>query len=161
MLLGILAATVFLWRWWRTYCVPEGDFTLHWIFGRRFLAGGLPVRGRHAHPYPPFWAMASSLLTIGPMARMRIILYPFGLVPLIALLWILQRGSSRTGPLIAGRPPGHSPWRLLLSSRFLIRELPECWRQPDHGRPGLERRLRLDPEARRPGRTRHRPGRPR
>ena len=126
VLLGTLAAVIFFWRWWRTYCVPEGDFTLHWIFGRRFLAGGfLYAAGMHT-PYPPFWAMASSLLTIGPMARMRVILYPFGLVPLAAVLWILQRRLKPHWPLDRRQTTWALILAVLLSSRFLIRELPEC-----------------------------------
>ncbi|MGZ5025390.1 MAG: hypothetical protein ACXWBS_11055, partial [Chthoniobacterales bacterium] len=36
----------------------DGDFKLHWEFGRRFLAGEFLYAGGHDLPYPPFWAMA-------------------------------------------------------------------------------------------------------
>ena len=124
--LATLALAVFLWRWYRTYCVPEGDFTLHWIFGRRFLAGGfLYAAGMHT-PYPPFWAMASSLLNVGPMATVRVILYPFGLVPLGLILLLLSRRLQPHMPLGNQRTTWALTLALLLCSRFLIRELPEC-----------------------------------
>lgn len=124
--LATLALAVFLWRWYRTYCAPEGDFTLHWIFGRRFLAGGfLYAAGMHT-PYPPFWAMASSLLNVGPMATVRVILYPFGLVPLGLILLLLSRRLQPHLPLGNQRTTWALTLALLLCSRFLIRELPEC-----------------------------------
>lgn len=110
----------------RTYLAPEGDFTLHWIFGRRFVAGGfLYAAGMHS-PYPPFWAMAASLFSWGPMREMHILLYPLGLVPLGLMVASLTRRLTRRWPLDRERAFWAIVLGLGLSSRFLIRELPEC-----------------------------------
>jgi hypothetical protein len=127
VLLGVYAVAAFASRWVRIIQEPFGDFTLHWLFGQRFLDRTfLYENGMHI-PYPPFWGMASSLLNVGPMATVRAILYPFGLVPLAVLLVVLQRLTRRALPLEGRRA---ELWTvaigLLLASRFVIRELPEC-----------------------------------
>src|SRR5690606_13521787 len=77
-----LATAVVISQWVRIVLRPEGDFTLHWIFGRRFVLGGfLYASGMH-RPYPPAWALAATPLTALPMATMRALVYPLGLLPL-------------------------------------------------------------------------------
>lgn len=122
--LGV-AAVVVVSQWVRVILRPEGDFALHWRFGARFLAGEFLYAGNMHVPYPPFWAVASAPLALLPMPVARAVLYPFGLVPLAALLLIL-RGLTRRHFLLEGpRLFWATALALGLSSRFLIRELPD------------------------------------
>jgi hypothetical protein len=104
---------------------PHGDFALHWNFGARLMAGAYLYRGGMHAPYPPFWAVASAPLTILPMPVMRAVLYPFGLVPLVALLLLLRGLTKRHFRLEGSRGFWATALALVLSSRFLIRELPD------------------------------------
>src|SRR6187455_2170958 len=69
----------------------DGDFKLHWEFGRRFLAGEFLYASGHDIPYPPFWGMAHVPAALLPMGLAKAILFPFGIVALVALLWTLRR----------------------------------------------------------------------
>lgn len=121
-----LAVAVLVSQWVRVVLQPEGDFYLHWIFGKRLRLGGfLYATGMHV-PYPPFWAVASAPLSWLPLRPMRALAYPLGLVPLAALLVMLHRLVRDRWPLTGDRLFWATTVGLVLGSRFLIRELPEC-----------------------------------
>ncbi|HEX8204356.1 MAG TPA: glycosyltransferase family 87 protein [Isosphaeraceae bacterium] len=123
--LGGLAAAIVASQWVRVIQRPHGDFALHWRFGARFLAREFLYAGNLHVPYPPFWGLASAPLTLLPMPWMRTLLYPLGLVPLAALLGILH-GLTRSHLRLAPTPRFWATALALgLSSRFLIRELPD------------------------------------
>src|SRR3954462_278822 len=69
----------------------DGDFKLHWEFGRRFLAGEFLYAGGMHIPYPPFWAMAHAPAALLPMPIAKAILFPVGVGALLLLLYILRR----------------------------------------------------------------------
>jgi alpha-1,2-mannosyltransferase len=104
---------------------PQGDVQLHWNFGHRFLTGEFLYNGGHT-PYPPFWGMANAPWTLLPRRWAQILAYPIGVASLGFLIVVLGRMTRRTLPL----PPHLTFWStvaaLTLSSRFIIRELPEC-----------------------------------
>lgn len=120
-----VAAIIFASQWVRVILRPQGDFALHWLFGARFRAGEPLYAGNMHVPYPPFWALACTPLSILPMPTMRALLYPFGIVPLAGLLWILRDLTRRHFPIGGGRLFWATAAALILSSRFLIRELPD------------------------------------
>ncbi|GIW85928.1 MAG: hypothetical protein KatS3mg108_0252 [Isosphaeraceae bacterium] len=122
----LAAAIAFLANWGRVILRPVGDFALHWRFGDRFLRRAFLYEGGMHTPYPPTWAMASSVLTVGPFPVVRAVLYPFGLVPLVVLLGILDRMTRGRWPLDRERSVWAAGLGVLLASRFVIRELPEC-----------------------------------
>lgn len=126
VLLITLAVIAVISQWARTLLRPQGDFTLHWRFGQRFLACEyLYANGMHK-PYPPCWAMAASVLTVLPMATMRALLYPLGPMLVVVLLNRLDRMTRAALPLVGKQGFWTVALTLVLSSRFLIRELPEC-----------------------------------
>lgn len=121
-----LAVAIVISQWVRIIQRPDGDFYLHWVFGLRFRLGAfLYAAGMH-RPYPPFWALACTPLTLLPMPLMRALLYPLGLVPLAALIVMLHRRTRPFMPLPWPRLFWATTLGLALASRFLIRELPEC-----------------------------------
>ncbi len=103
----------------------DGDFKLHWEFGRRFLRGEFLYTGGHDLPYPPFWAMAHAPAALLPMPMAKALLFPIGVAALYGLLWILRRLTSRVFALDGM----HSFWvatlALLLVSRFVLRDMAE------------------------------------
>jgi hypothetical protein len=117
---------LFLANWARVIARPVGDFALHWRFGERFARGAWLYEGGMHKPYPPAWALASSVLTVGPMPVVRAALYPLGLAPLVALLWMLHRMTAARLPLDRERAAWAAGLGVVLASRFVIRELPEC-----------------------------------
>lgn len=124
-ILFAVAAVIVGSQWVRVIQRPHGDFALHWKFGARFRAGQYLYSGNMHVPYPPFWGMASVPLTLLPMPWMRTLLYPLGLVPLAVLLLVLHRLTRRHIPLAATPSFWATTLALVLSSRFLIRELPD------------------------------------
>jgi hypothetical protein len=123
----LVAATVaIVSQWVRIILRPEGDFARHYRFGQRFIAGTFLYEGGLHKPYPPFWGMASSFLTVLPMPVVRVLTYPIGPVLVACLLWILHRLTRRELPLARAPLFWSTALAVLLSSRFLIRELPEC-----------------------------------
>lgn len=105
---------------------PDGDdFRLHWTFGHLFVAGEFMYKIGHT-PYPPFWGMVCAPLTLLPMRWAHVVAYQFGVATLGGLVVVLDRLTRRSLPL--GKEPlfWSTALALALSSRFLIRELPEC-----------------------------------
>ena len=104
---------------------PVGDFPLHWRFGGRFLAGRDLYGGGH-DPYPPAWGLACAWLRLLPLHAAQVLAYPIGPAVLAALTVLLDRLSRRSMPLDRASRFRATALALVLASRFLIRELPEC-----------------------------------
>jgi alpha-1,2-mannosyltransferase len=106
--------------------LEDGDFYLHWQFANRFVRHQiLYAEGLHV-PYPPFWAMAWSPIAALSLRAAKIACLPLSLAALAGLLFLLDRLTRRHLPL-AGTPRfWATAAALLLASRFLVRELPEC-----------------------------------
>ena len=103
----------------------DGDFKLHWEFGRRFLSGCSLYEGGHNIPYPPFWAMAHSPAALLPMPTAKAILFPFGVGGLVLLLGILRRLSASAFALDRTRSFWVASLALMLAGRFAIRDMAE------------------------------------
>lgn len=103
----------------------DGDFKLHWEFGRRFLAGEFLYTGGHHIPYPPFWAMAHAPAALLPMPIAKAVLFPLGVAAIVLLLRILRRLSAAEFRLESPRDFWVAALALFLASRFVIRDLAE------------------------------------
>ena len=119
----------------------DGDFKLHWEFGRRFLAGEFLYAGGLHVPYPPFWAMAHAPFALLPMPVAKTLLFPLG----VAALWLLLRLLRTLAGGVATRRPVGRPglqfdaafsldakrafWvaalALMMAGRYVIRDLAE------------------------------------
>jgi hypothetical protein len=122
-----VAAIVFVVQWIRAVAkLDDGDFFLHWKFATRFVHHEwLYADGLHI-PYPPFWAMAWSPIAAVSLAAAKTLVYPLSLAALAALLYVLDKLTSRWLPLHGSRLFWATTLALALISRFLVRELPEC-----------------------------------
>jgi hypothetical protein len=109
--------------WVRVAVRPSTDLLNHQEFGRRFLAGEALYRGGLNYPYPPAWAAGNAPLALLPASVVTAVLFPLGLMSLVAVLFVLHHLSSKALPL----PPGAAFWvataAVALSARFLIRDL--------------------------------------
>lgn len=98
----------------------DGDFKLHWEFGRRFLAGEFLYRDGLHLPYPPFWGMAHAPFAVLPLALAKALFFLIGTAALVFLLGLLHR-------LVA--PARHGFWigalAVALTARYLLRDLAE------------------------------------
>jgi alpha-1,2-mannosyltransferase len=103
----------------------DGDFKLHWEFGRRFLSGEFLYASGHDIPYPPFWGMAHAPAALLPMGAAKAILFPFGIVALAALLWILRRLAASAFALNRAQVFWVTAVAIFLASLFIIRDLAE------------------------------------
>lgn len=121
----------------------RGDFNLHWELGRRLVAGEFIYHDSEAgqrlraagetdvdrpldHPYPPFWALAHAPLTIVSMNVAQLALYPLIAVSLFVLLWTLHRLCKGDLPLKGDPVFWISAFAILMASRFVVRDAPEC-----------------------------------
>jgi hypothetical protein len=121
----VIAALVVVSQWLRCFGRQAySDFALHWAFGSRFLAGTYLYEIGHI-PYPPFWGMACAPLALLPVHWAHVVTYPLGILALGTLILVLDRLSRRSLPLDNPRLFWSTALALALSSRFLIRELPE------------------------------------
>lgn len=103
----------------------DGDFKLHWEFGRRFLAGEfLYASGMHL-PYPPFWAMAHAPLALLPMPVAKALFFAVGVAALWLLLWLLRTLAVPAFSLDRKRVFWVAAVAVLLAGRYLIRDLAE------------------------------------
>jgi alpha-1,2-mannosyltransferase len=122
---------------------PRGDFKLHLELARRLVAGEFIYRdssvadvrqvdgqtakeGALDYPYPPFWAVAHAPLTLLPRHAAQVLLYPLIAVALFVLLETLSRLSERELPIGAKGAFWVSAAAVLLASRFVVRDAPEC-----------------------------------
>jgi hypothetical protein len=105
---------------------PRGDFQLHWELGRRLAAGEFIYEGGHDSPYLPFWGLAHAPLSVLPVQVAQLCLFPLVLVALFVLLRVLRRLTNRDLPLSPDQEFWMTALALLLSSRFLVRDMFEC-----------------------------------
>lgn len=105
--------------------VMDGDFKLHWEFGRRFLAGDFLYTGGLHLPYPSFWAMAHAPAALVSLPVAKALLFPVGVAALLFLLWTLRRLATSAFQL----EPRHAFWAatiaLLLAGRYILRDMAE------------------------------------
>ena len=106
--------------------VHDGDFKLHWEFGRRFLANEFLYAGGHHIPYPPFWAMAHSPLALLPLSVAKALLFPLGAAALLVLLWTLRQLATRCFGLTNRPAFWAGAIALLLAGRFVVRDMAEA-----------------------------------
>lgn len=122
-----LVAVIVLIQWVRVARKPfDGDFFLHWQFGGHMVAHEILYTDGLDIPYPPFWALAWAGLSLLPLSVAKTLWYPASLVALAALLFVLSRLTRRHLPLSATGRFWCAALALALTSRFLVRELPEC-----------------------------------
>jgi alpha-1,2-mannosyltransferase len=122
----VLATVIVVSQWVRVFDdFAQDDFRLHWSFGERFVAGEYLYRIGHT-PYPPFWGMACAPLSLLPKRWAHVTAYPICVVSLGFLIFILDRLSRRSLPAGKERLFWSTAAAVALSSRFVIRELPEC-----------------------------------
>ena len=122
----LVATVVVVTQWVRVIDdLAHGDFRLHWSFGQRFVAGEYLYRIGHT-PYPPFWGMACAPLSFLPRRWAHVTAYPIGIGSLAVLVILLNCLTRRSLPLAREPLFWSTTLALALSSRFIIRELPEC-----------------------------------
>jgi hypothetical protein len=117
-----IAAVVVLANWIATMLTPRGDFSRHWEFGRRFVAGESLYTGGLDVPYPPFFAVAYAPLSLLPLRVAKPLLFLVGLAALAALMWILNSLTQRSLPLSRERLFWVGSATLLVASRFILRD---------------------------------------
>ena len=111
----------------------RGDFDVHWESGRRILAGealyarqdGQDQLG-HNYPYPPFWALAHAPFTWLPLRTGQLLLYPLIVMAGFVLIKTLNRLVQPHEPLDEDRVFLVGAGAIFLTSRFLVRDMPEC-----------------------------------
>lgn len=111
----------------------KGDFDIHWESGRRMVAGE-PLYARqgaqdalgHNYPYPPFWALVHAPLTWLPMHVAQLMIYPLIVLAGYVLIKTLNRLTRPHEPLDENRLFLVVAGAIFLTSRFLVRDMPEC-----------------------------------
>ncbi len=129
---GLIAVAV-CFQFVRLTIKLRGDFDVHWESGRRILAGealyarqdGQDKLG-HNYPYPPFWALAHAPFALLPLRAGQLLLYPLSLVAGFVLLKTLSCLTQPHEPLDEDRLFLVAIGAIFLTSRFLVRDLPEC-----------------------------------
>lgn len=105
--------------------VTDGDFKLHWEFGRRFLAGEFLYTGGLHVPYAPFWAMAHAPFALLPLPVAKAIFFPIGVAALLFLLRILRLLAGPAFQLDRKRAFWTATLALVLAGRYVIRDQAE------------------------------------
>ena len=111
----------------------KGDFDVHWESGRRMAAGeplyaqtdGQDALG-HNYPYPPFWALAHAPFSYLPILPSQLLIYPLFVIAGYGLIRALNRLTLGHEPLDEDRSFLVIAGAVFLSSRFLVRDMPEC-----------------------------------
>ncbi|MEP6821076.1 MAG: glycosyltransferase family 87 protein [Chthoniobacterales bacterium] len=123
---GVVGILVVLGCAFRVVARPlDGDFKLHWEFGRRFLAGEFLYTGGMHLPYPPFWAMAHAPAALLPLPLAKTLLFPVGVAALLLLLRLLRLLASPTFALDRTRAFWVATLALVLAGRYVIRDMAE------------------------------------
>ncbi|MCH8828778.1 MAG: DUF2029 domain-containing protein [Planctomycetes bacterium] len=121
-----IAVSAFAIQGIRISLSERGDFNLHWELGRRLTAGEFIYHNGLDYPYPPFWAVAHAPLSLLPMRFAQLLLFPMFVVGFFLLMGVLHRLAEPHWPL----PKKHVFWvsvgACFLTSRYLIRDMPEC-----------------------------------
>ena len=111
--------------WVQIILRPQGDFPLHFEFGRRLVRGVFIYEGGLDSVYPPFWAMVHAPLHFFGLHAAQIIVYPVAVVAIAALVRTLQRLSEQSMPLSPDASFWSTTLAILLGSLCLGRDLPE------------------------------------
>lgn len=141
----VLLAVVLVVQWARIIEKPRGDYVRHYEFARRMLAGDNLYAGGLHIPYPPFWAMAHTPVTVLPMHTSQIVLYPFMVGVAVLLFAVLIRLLPPTPGRARHATFAVVALTLLMTSRYWLRDTMEvlantgllalawlailCWRQ--------------------------------
>jgi alpha-1,2-mannosyltransferase len=104
---------------------PRGDFSNHWEFGRRILAGEYIYSGGLNFVYSPFWALAHAPLALLNPHLAQIVAYVLAPLSLAALLWTLHELSKEHLPLSFDKAFWSTCLATFLAVHFLSRDLPE------------------------------------
>lgn len=104
---------------------PRGDFDLHWALGARLVSGDFLYGPGFDRVYPPFWALAYSPLSFIEYHRAEILIFPFGVAGMVALVVLLKKMADRTWPLSYDKVFWSSALAILLAAPFLHRDLAE------------------------------------
>ncbi|QDV15428.1 hypothetical protein Pan153_00420 [Gimesia panareensis] len=130
-------------RIWRTCCIvlavivsviqfiriarrPPGDFPLHWLSGHFIATGQFLYTDNINYPYPPFWGFVHSVLAWIPMETAYLLVYPLFFLVLYLLVRTLNRLSEVHFPLGKNELFWTVTIAILLSSRYLVRDMLEC-----------------------------------
>ena len=119
-------------EWFRAIRRDGDDVTNHLLLGRRFLDGAFLYDGGVDYVYPPFWAMAFSILAPFPVPAAKAVLYLAGVLGIVFLLPALDRlGDQALGPAFGGKVPPRAAFRApMLAFVFVIpalaRDLGDC-----------------------------------
>jgi alpha-1,2-mannosyltransferase len=113
-------------QWIRIAVNPVGDFTNHWLWGGRFVAGEFLYAGGANLPYLPFWAMAFAPLSFLPVQIAQSLVYPVALLATAVVLAILQTMTRADLPLDSRRTFWLVVLAIVLSSRYFLRDLSEA-----------------------------------
>jgi len=116
----------FFGYWLRILFNARGDFKLHWLSGSWVLSGKFIYFNGHNHPYPPFWSIVHAPLALLPMQLAQLMLYPLALMALLLCLGLLRKMTERDDPLTDRQAFWVGTVAVLMSSRFLVRDLYEC-----------------------------------
>ena len=104
---------------------PQGDFRLHFEFGRRLAEGVYIYQDGLNHVYPPFWALIHAPLHYFGLHAAQIIVFPFSVIAIATLVLTLQRLSEKNIPLSRDASFWSVTLAIVLGSPFLGRDLPE------------------------------------
>lgn len=110
----------------RLWPAPAGDFKLHWELGRRMLAGQFIYEFGLDYPYPPFWGFVHIPWVTFDIHVAQLLLFPLAPIALIGLLGCLNRIASVAIPLANASAINVSMVAVLLTSRYLMRDMTEC-----------------------------------
>ncbi len=125
-IVGVTGMLVLLGCAFRVVARPlDGDFKLHWEFGRRFLAGEFLYTGGMHLPYPPFWAMAHAPAALLPLPVAKALLFLVGVAALLLLLRLLRSLAGHAFDLDRTRSFWVAALALVLAGRYVIRDMAE------------------------------------
>ncbi len=113
-------------QWVRITISPGGGFDLHHLSATRMVNHEFIYENGHNYPYPPFWAMAHIPFTAMEMHPAQVLIYPVFLLSLLSLLWIVREMSKQNYPLSQSAQFWVSVVAVILTSRFLLRDMVEC-----------------------------------
>ena len=121
--LGIIISIIQFLRIIRS---TPGDFPLHWKSGEMLSNGVFLYKENHNYPYPPFWGYVHSVLADISMQSAYLLIYPLFFIALVLLIWCLDRLCETHFPLKRNALFWTTLIAIVLSSRFLVRDMLEC-----------------------------------
>ena len=111
-----------------------GDFKVHWTVAGNLLTGSFLYGdaaweqgyGGNDHPYPPLWGVLHVPFAMLPRAAAQTVLYPLFLAAFALLVAALNRLVLPHLPVEQSRRFWLTAAAVVLSIRYLVRDLPEC-----------------------------------